>query len=330
MNASSSSESQRQPRRSCLARWMVLLFIVWFGVIETGFAQEPNPKELEPGQAIAQLAEQVPNVQSLLKSSWTRDWCQSIARLPTVQPRTLQLNGRDIRVNEEFFYSGRYGSPLAYARALDLACEAGLRLSPGDRVCDFGYGSIGQLRMFALNGCHATGIDVAPLLQEMYAKEDGPLDKGSVQLVHGRFPAEESVSAQVTGQFDLFLSKNTLKRGYIHPAREVTDKRMLIDLGVDDRAFLDAVVTRLKPGAFFVIYNFCPAPASANQPYIPWADGQSPFDRDELEQAGLEVVAFDMVDDEPARDLGRALGWDSLGVNLEKDLFAWYTIAKKK
>jgi hypothetical protein len=37
------------------------------------------------------------------------------------------------------------------------------------------------------------------------------------------------------------------------------------------------------------------------------------------------------VDNQQARELGRLLGWDSEGgMNLEKDLFAWYTIARKK
>ena len=52
-----------------------------------------------------------------------------------------------------------------------------------------------------------------------------------MKLVHGRFPADPKVVAAVGGGYDLFLSKNTLKRGYIHPAEKV-DPRLLVDLGV--------------------------------------------------------------------------------------------------
>ena len=79
-------------------------------------------------------------------------------------------------------------------------------------------------------------------------------------------------------RYDLVLSKNTLKRGYIHPERP-TEDRKLIKLGVDDRAFVQAVYDMLEPGGLFLIYNLCPAQAPPDQPYIPWADGRCPFDR---------------------------------------------------
>jgi hypothetical protein len=38
-----------------------------------------------------------------------------------------------------------------------------------------------------------------------------------------------------------------------------------------------------------------------------------------------------VVDDKEARDLGHRLGWDAPGgMKLETDLFAWYTVARKK
>ena len=130
---------------------------------------------------------------------------------------------------------------------------------------------------------------------------------------------------------DLFLSKNTLDRGYIHPAKKV-DPRLLVDLGADDPAFLKAVAGALKPGGWLVIYNLSPAPNAAGKPYRPMADGRCPFSAEDLAAAGFETLVRDGVDDRAARALGAALGWDRPPDNmkLQDDLFALVTIARKK
>src|SRR4030095_10025565 len=93
---------------------------------------------------------------------------------------------------------------------------------------------------------------------------------GRLKLVHGRWPAEAAVKEAVGGGFDLVLSKNTLKHGYVRPSEKV-DPRMLVDLGVPPEAFLPEVARILKPGGIFAIYNLCPAPRSDR--YVPWAYG---------------------------------------------------------
>jgi hypothetical protein len=202
-------------------------------------------------------------------------------------------------------------------------------------VADFGHGGIGQLRLFAELGAEAVGIDVDPLQPVLYAApaDQGPLGKagGSVKLVHGRFPADPKAVAAVGGGYDLFLSKNTLKGGYIHPAKKV-DPRLLVDLGADDPAFLKALAKALKPGGWLVIYNLSPAPNAAGKPYRPMADGRCPFSAKDLAAAGFETLVRDGVDDKAARALGAALGWDKPPANmkLEDDLFALVTVARKK
>lgn len=105
----------------------------------------------------------------------------------------------------------------------------------------------------------------------------------------------------------------------------------MIDLGVNDQQFLEQINKILKPNGLLAIYNFCPPKAPEDKPYIPWADGECPFSKEQLDQAGFEVLEYDVVDDLQARKLGSLLGWDIQGgMNLEKDLFAWYTIARKK
>jgi hypothetical protein len=294
-------------------------------------SQDKLPKPAKPGEVVLKLAEDVEAVESLVTSEHIRKWLGNVRKLPTISPSKVLLKEKEVAIDEAMFYSAKYGSPLAYARALDLAVSAGYRADKGSRIFDFGYGSIGHLRMLALDGHDCVGVDVAPLLKIMYANSSGPLGDGSVHVLDGYFPKDLEIVEKVGNDFDLFLSKNVLKRGYIHPTRDVSDPRMLIDLGVDDEQFLSRVANMLKPNGLFVIYNFCPPKSPANKPYIPWSEGESPFTREAFEGAGLEVLHLDVVDDIEARRFGHALGWDKEGgMNLESDLFAWYTIARKR
>lgn len=237
---------------------------------------------------------------------------------------------------DEGTYQGLfYGSPLAYLLPLERLGGVGFGGLRGKRVADFGHGGIGQLRLFAELGAEAVGIDVDPLQPVLYSApaDQGPFGKanGSVKLVHGRFPADPKAVAAVGGGYDLFLSKNTLKKGYIHPAEKV-DPRQLVDLGADDPTFLKAVAAALKPGGWLVIYNLSPAPNAAGKPYRPMADGRCPFSAEDLAAAGFETLARDEADDKAARAIGAALGWDKppAGMKLDDDLFALVTVARKK
>jgi hypothetical protein len=239
-----------------------------------------------------------------------------------------------VRVGEATYQGLSYGSPLAYLLPLDRLAKAGGDLR-GKKVADFGHGGIGQLRLFAELGAEAVGIDVDPLQPVLYSQpgDQGPVGRagGSVRLVHGRFPADPKVAKAVGGGYDVFLSKNTLKNGYIHPAEKV-DPRFLVDLGADDRAFLKAVAAALKPGGWLVIYNLSPAPNAPGKPYRPMADGRCPFSPADLAAAGFETVARDDPDDAAARAVGAALGWDKppASMKLEADLFALVTLARKR
>jgi hypothetical protein len=180
-------------------------------------------------------------------------------------------------------------------------------------------------------------VDVDTLLPALYCEpgDQGRVDgrhgrDGSIKLVHGHWPGDDAAHRAAGQGFDVFLSKNTLKRGYIHPEREVDPKR-LVHLGVDDRAFVQAVFNVLKPGGTFFVYNISPAQAPPDKPYIPWADGRFPFERSLCESVGFRVIAFDQDDTQAARTMGRLLGWDQGdgGMDLENDLFAHYTVLRK-
>jgi hypothetical protein len=88
----------------------------------------------------------------------------------------------------------------------------------------------------------------------------------------------------------------------------------------------------VKPGGLVMIYNLCPAPAPPGKPYIPWADGRCPFERALLEKSGFEVLVLDRDDSSAARRMAHALGWDAgeRPMDLEKDLFATYTLLRRR
>ncbi|MFO0839964.1 MAG: hypothetical protein U1D55_15755 [Phycisphaerae bacterium] len=341
-------------RRFALA---TALYIAALSPAQTRPASIPaSQPELE---GLAAIRAEANELAPLLKSELARRFVASVESLPAIAPREFlrdpqtrrfyakasvaalpeetQTRLRPDVLDESYYYTTRYGTPLAYSRALDLLAEHGFTDLAGKRVLDFGYGNIGQLKLMASLGADMVGVDVDPNLLELYSE---PSDQGrvagrhgrdgSVKLVCGRWPAEEDAKAAVGGDFDLILSKNTLKNGYINPERPV-DKRMLVDLGVDAQIYVKTLHASLRPGGRVMIYNICPAPSKPEEPYKPWADGRCPFPREMWTSAGFTVIEFDVIDDEAVRRMGHALGWDAgeRPMDLAHDLFAWWTLVEK-
>jgi hypothetical protein len=331
--------------------------------LATALATPPAPSTPVAAPAdttpLAEIRADAVKLQPLAKSRLARDFLKTALRLPPVEPRVIlhdssrthyyweseaaalpdTARARLItrRLDEGFYYNTRYGSPLAYVRAIDLLAQAGLSDVAGVRLADYGYGTIGHLKMLASLGADVVGIEVDPLLNKLYsvAGDQGPVPgtggmMGNLRLVHGSFPGDRAVADQVGDGFRLFISKNTLKNGYIHPEKPV-NPRMLVHLGVDDSTYVRELARVVEPGGYVMIYNLCPAPAPPDKPYIPWADGRCPFPRAMWEAAGFRVLEFDRDDSPFARSMGRALGWDqgSSPMDLEKDLFATYTLVTK-
>ena len=239
-------------------------------------------------------------------------------------------------IDGEFYYFTRYGTPVAFVRPVELLGQAGVKSTEGLKLVDFGFGSIGQLHALASVGADVTGIEVDPILEIIYTKETGKVARceasgkgrdGSVTLAYGQFPKDPAMVKKVGKGYDVFISKNTLKRGYIHPEQEV-DPRMLVHLDVDDETYVRAVFDALKPGGLFMIYNLHPAPAAPGEKYIPWADGRSPFSTETFTKVGFKVIAFDVDDTEAARVMGKTFGWGT-DEELKKTIFGMYTLVQK-
>lgn len=306
------------------------LLVALAGAPDAGAPAEP---------ALAQIKRLAVKLEPHVTAPWVKAWLRTAKELPSVTTKTWfckkdrsgcvtaepkDLTGFVRRDVDDLYYYARITDPLGYARAFDVLASNGF--SPkGKKVLDFGYGNIGQLLMLAKLGVEVHGIEIDPVLPLAYA---GVADQ--VKVHHGYFARDAALVKEVGGGYDLFLSKNTLKRGYVHPEEKVPDNQR-IDLGLDDDAFLKLVFGMLKPGGFFFIYNLAPAPAPPGKPYLQMADGRTPFSRDAYEKAGFEVLAYDTVDDAAARAMGRVLEWDtgSEAIDLEHDLFAKFTLVRK-
>jgi SAM-dependent methyltransferase len=295
----------------------------------------------------------------LVNSRLAKDFLSGVSNLPSIAPRTVYLEEakktylsdaaakkldqekraklKRVDLDESYYWNTKYGSPLAYARPLDLLGRSGLESLSGKKVLDFGYGTIGHLRLLAAQGALVTGVDVDPLLPALYSEsgDQGVVKNqqrpdGQIRLVSGRFPADAVIETAVAGDYDLIISKNTLKNGYVHPEQAV-DVRRLLNLGAPDATFVTSLHQALKPGGRVLIYNICPAPSRPGEPYKNWADGRCPFAKAAWTTAGFEVLAFDHDDSEAARALGHALGWDlgSSAIDLKDDLFAMYSLLEK-
>lgn len=314
--------------------------------------------QVQAPEATSFLIEEAANLEPLATTDIAREFLAAAKAAKPIAPRTIYRKGRTrewlsttdyekltvadkakwqaLEVGDMMYHGLFYGTPSAYVLLLEQLGRAdGPKSLKGLKIADFGHGGIGQLRLNAEQGAEAVGIDVDPIQQLLYSEkgDQGAVgDKGgSVRLVHGRFPTDAKIVEQVGEDFDIFLSKNTLKRGYVHPEREA-NPAALINLGVTDEAYVAAVSKLLKPGGWFVIYNLSPAQNPTDKPYLPHADGRSPFARELLEKAGFEVIHFDVDDSANARRFGTLIGWDKppSSMKLETDLFAWVTICRKK
>lgn len=335
--------------------------------IACGATREPPKPAPPPSASVAAVAPSAldelrvtaPRVAATVKTDLARRFLERVSILPHQAPRTLFHDAKKTRylteteaaalpeaeratlvkqaADEELYYTTKYGSPLSYARPLDLLFEAGVRVAPGTKVLDFGYGYSGHLRLLASLGADATGVDVDPMLRALYAQPGdqgaitGPAgETGHLRLLDGRFPADPAIVSAVGAGYDFVISKNVLKRGYMHPDRPA-EERFLIKLGVSDEAVLKAFFTALKPGGKMLVYNICPALTPPDKPFIPWSDGRSPWSREQWQSAGFRVLEFDRDDAAAVRTMGHALGWGEGddAWDLEHDLSVLYTLVER-
>lgn len=307
-----------------------------------------------PKLGLDRLKQEAVVVRGLVKSELSRSFLDSVSKLKPVERRVLWQNPETKKIftdsefqllskanqegfakheyDESFYYNTAFGSPTIYALPFEHASRFGLSDWKGKKVVDFGYGMIGQLQMMAHAGAEVHGVDVLPIFTKLYSwpGDTGAIGAGSVSIHTGQWPADRKLIDSVGRGIDLFVAKNVLKMGYIHPKRKANPNQ-LVDLGVSDQVFLKSLAGVMKPGGLVVIYNLSPAQSALDKPYLPWADGEYPFDWGLTKLAGFEILARDLKDDEAARSLFLALGYDNgSGIEgLKEDLYTHVTVLRK-
>jgi hypothetical protein len=236
---------------------------------------------------------------------------------------------RPFEVDAARYYATFYGTPLVYARLLDLAAAVwgdGATLA-GKRVLDLGYGQLGQLRLWAQMGAEVTGVEVDPILMAMYADcpaAEGEGAAGSIRLLECAWPNDAACRERVGSGYDLLVSRNLLKKGYVKPEKPVPGFPEPVGWGMDDAEVLGRLFEAMNPGGLVVVYSIGPAP----DPAKPWSDISNPWPREAWERAGFEALAHDADESGTARDIGRVLGWE-VQMDLDRDLFGVYSIYRR-
>ena len=229
-------------------------------------------------------------------------------------------------------YATFYGSPLVYARILDLLHTHAPGFTVHDaKIMDLGYGQLGQLRLWAQMGADVTGVEIDPILTAIFtnSKAVGDIDHnqktpGSITLVEGSWPNDETTRKQAGDRYDLLVSRNLLKRGYVKPAQLNPNFPPPVGWEMTDAEMLKHVHDLLVPGGIVVIESLGPKPDLQ----IPWSDISNPWPEQAWIDAGFEVLAHDQDESDYARIMGATLGWDDQ-MNLETDLFGVYSVYRK-
>jgi hypothetical protein len=319
----------------------------------SGIAIISGPREVEV-DPLETMKTNSKNLNEVYQSDLAAEMLSEVERLPIVDGRTVyiatrpnrgftkaqydalddeQREGlREVEIEPVDYYSTFYGTPLVYARVLDLGSQyvPGFTIA-GSKIMDLGYGQLGQLRLWAQMGADTVGVEVDPILTAIYDGcgavgdvDDDPASSGSVTLVEGAWPNDKSCREEVGGGYDLLVSRNLLKRGYVKPATRNPAFPVPVGWEMSDVEMLDHVFNLLHPGGLVIIESLGPKP----DPTKPWSDVSNPWSKQAWIDAGFEVLAHDEDESQYAREMGEALGWDQK-MNLETDLFGVYSVYLK-
>ncbi len=219
-------------------------------------------------------------------------------------------------VSADTYYATFYGTAAAYLPAVEFAAAAlGRADDPGafegTRVMDLGYGQMGQLELLAACGAEVVGVEVDPILTELYRDSLTPRSvanphgaSGSVRVTECLWPNEASCREDVGGGYDVILARNLLKRGYVKP-RELIGNYVPVAHEMTDGEALGHFYDALAPGGVVVIYSLGGAP----DPAKPWTDIANPWPESAWGAAGFEVVHHDLDVSADAGEMFVALGY---------------------
>ncbi len=322
-------------------------------------AKEPDRRSRS--RVIRRFMLEAEGLMPLMETDAAREFLAEVPELPEIQSRLIFVRQgivpdavseaefqmlpdefkaalRPQKIDITKYYQTIYGSPLAYARPLDVIAAIAEWDSFNDKkILDFGYGQIGQLRLLAQCGADVTGIELSSLISAMYTLpgDTGKMtgasgNTGSLRLLHGAWPAGQIARERVAGAYDLIMARNVLRKGPMDRANKDVRPELRVHLRTSNEMFLARMNEALKMGAYALVYNIGGAGPELWEQF-PASDFSCPFTREQWESAGFELIALNQVDDEPMRKAAKALFLDRGpdGINLETNLYAQYTIAKK-
>ncbi|MGL5001707.1 MAG: hypothetical protein ACRDAM_02075, partial [Casimicrobium sp.] len=163
-------------------------------------------------------------LKTMFASATANDFLASVETLPKITPRKIYFNEtenkwissaafdalpKNARSNyksfdhdEDRYYAGHYQSPLAYARALDVANLHGVASLNGVKLLDVSYGAIAASRLMASTGATVVALDGDSSLAALYSQgaDTGSISgvsnrRGALSLVHGAYPSDTAVRA---------------------------------------------------------------------------------------------------------------------------------------
>ena len=320
----------------------------------------------EDTTAVGALRAEATALEPLMKAKLTHRFLDATAILPHITPRTVWFDSARTHywnaaaaatlpdtmrarlvnrtLDEAFYYNTRYGiaARLQPARSRSsrghgFSDVAGASASPTSATA-----RIGHLRLLASLGADADGHRRGPAARRALrgrpatrAPITGPRRQaGRVTLVHGRWPARGRRScASVGGGYDLFISKNTLKNGYIHPAQPVESAHARAPGRRATRRSSGELCRIAQAGRPRAHLQPVPRAGAARQALHPVGRRPLPVHARAVGEAGFQVLDF-----RPrrlrrgARDGARArLGpRRPSAMDLEHDLFGHWTLAKRR
>lgn len=316
------------------------------------------------GRGVARLGREADNVRPLVRTRWAAELIAAVPSLPMVPPRRIYRSADGSRyygeleaqalsateraalvpetIDETAYYYGDGASPLFYARLLDLVAEGTVAGMPGRRFLIWRSESIAALRLLAIGGASAIGMNPSPRLRAAYSQ---PGDQGAVPLagreVSGQVtlvPSDFQAGGSIGQPVDAIFVRNVPKRGYVHPTESIQplqpgpsahQSAQQIGLGGTDEEFVRSLYNALKPGGRLILYNLCP-PLRPGQPYDPDSDCRNPIARELWQAAGFRVRDYDRSDTPAAREFGKALGFGegAAAANLD-ELSATYSLLER-
>jgi hypothetical protein len=244
-------------------------------------------------------------------------------------PRASRSAYKSSEHGEDSYYVGHYQSPLAYARALDVASLHGIASLNGLRVLDMSYGAIGAPRLMAASGANVVATDTQDSLSALYSEpaDTGMVSgigsrRGTLSLVNGAHPSDTSMREKVGSGYDLIIVVDIPRRA----AAESKRAKVALDSKASSLDHLRAFADSLKPNGLLVVYRMNDDSIRGTKRI---ATGKKPmFSAEEMQEAGFKTLAFEQNDDAAVRQMAQLLRWDQTLAS-EREFTATYTVARR-